>query len=268
MSPPVTETLLAECRDHALHITLNRPQVRNAMSLQMVREIMALFDYADTDEHIRAIVLRGADGHFCAGGDIADMANARAAAESGEADPFQALNREFGRMITRVNQAPQTVVAILEGAVLGGGFGLACVSDVAVTLNSARFGLPETGLGIPPAQIAPFVARRIGLTQARRLALLGMRCDGEEATRLGIAHECVTNADELADKLATILAQIKRCAPQASAVTKRLLLDVEGADLETLLDRTAADFSRAIQGPEGREGALAFMQKRNPEWAQ
>ncbi|ABC32402.1 Enoyl-CoA hydratase/carnithine racemase [Hahella chejuensis KCTC 2396] len=268
MSLPVTETLLAEQRDHALHITLNRPQVRNAMSLQMVREIMALFDYADTDDSIRAMVLRGADSHFCAGGDIADMAAARAEAGSGNSDPFQALNREFGRMITRVNQASQTVVALLEGSVLGGGFGLACVSDVAITLSSARFGLPETGLGIPPAQIAPFVARRIGLTQARRLALLGVRCDGEEATRLGIAHECVANADDLAEKLATILAQIRRCAPQASAVTKKLLLDVESTELETLLDRAAADFSRAIQGPEGREGAQAFMQKRNPEWAQ
>src|SRR5690606_32924520 len=133
------------------------------------------------DRTVRAVVLRGAEGHFCAGGDIKDMANARASVGKTEADPFFTLNREFGRLITAVNQAPQTVIVVAEGAVLGGGFGLACVSDVAIAAASAKFGLPETGLGVIPAQIAPFVVTRIGLTQARRLALLGARFDGAEA---------------------------------------------------------------------------------------
>ena len=266
----VTETLLLEQQDHAVVITLNRPNVRNAMSLQMVHELMSVFDHIQHNRDIRAVVIRGADGHFCAGGDIGDMANARAAVNQStpaQQDPFQQLNREFGRMITLVNQAPQVVIVVLEGAVLGGGFGLACVSDVAIAMNSAKFGLPETGLGIPPAQIAPFVVKRIGLTQTRRLALLGARFDGVEAHRLGLVHEVVNDEETLEYRIKDVLSQVKRCAPIANATTKQLLLSVGEQPLESLLDYAAERFAEAVQGNEGKEGTLAFMRKQLPAWA-
>ncbi len=269
---PTVETLLLEHKEHVLFITLNRPKVRNAMSLQMVREIMSVFESIKEHRQIRAVVLRGAEGHFCAGGDIKDMANARAAMAQKDqkqepADPFQALNREFGRMITQVNRAPQVVIAILEGAILGGGFGLACISDVALATDSAKFGLPETGLGIPPAQIAPFVVDRIGLTQARRIALLGMRFGAEEALRMGLIHEHIGSLELLDERLQEILTSVKRCAPHANVVTKDLLLSVDEVPLETLLDNAAESFSQAVQGQEGQEGAMAFIQKRPPFWS-
>lgn len=273
---PETDTLLLEQKDHALFITLNRPDVRNAMSLTMVREIMAVFEHIKNNREIRAVVFRGTGHHFCAGGDIKDMVNARAALTktAGEptngviaGDPFQELNREFGRMILQVNRAPQVVLAILEGAVLGGGFGLACVTDVAIAHHAAKFGLPETGLGIPPAQIAPFVVTRIGLTQARRLALLGCRFNGKEALRLGIVHHVVADDDEITTLTEEILGQIKRCAPHANVVTKDLMLSVGDIPLENLLDNAAESFSQAVQGSEGQEGTMAFMQKRLPKWA-
>jgi isohexenylglutaconyl-CoA hydratase len=270
MALPTTETLLLEQRDHALHITINRPQVRNAMSLQMVQELMAVFENIKDDRSIRAVVLRGAEGHFCAGGDIKDMANARAAVSKSDENsgPFFTLNREFGRMITQVNHAPQVVIAVIEGAVLGGGFGLACVSDVAIAAESAKFGLPETGLGIPPAQIAPFVVSRIGLTQARRLALLGARFDGAEAARLGIVHYVCSNEDTINKQLEEILMQVKRCAPEATVITKELILSVGSDDLESVLDSAARSFSECVKGKEGQEGMMAFMQKRLPAWAE
>ncbi|WP_250657056.1 enoyl-CoA hydratase/isomerase family protein [Alkalimarinus coralli] len=269
MSLPTTETLLLEQQDHALHITINRPKVRNAMNLKMVHELMAVFDSIKDSRSIRAVVLRGADGHFCAGGDIKDMANARAAAskKSETDDPFYTLNREFGRMITQVNHAPQVVIAVIEGSVLGGGFGLACVSDVAIAASSAKFGLPETGLGIPPAQIAPFVVNRIGVTQARRLALLGARFDGTEAARLGIVHT-VASEDALDQELTAVLAQVKRCAPDANRITKELVLSVGNDELSSVLDRAAESFSACVQGKEGQEGTMAFIQKRTPSWAE
>jgi isohexenylglutaconyl-CoA hydratase len=264
------ETLAVDQLGFKLNITLNRPKVRNAMSLRMVQELMGLFDAIQSQPEIRAVVIRGAEGHFCAGGDIKDMANARAAAGNKSAsseDPFYALNREFGRLITQVNQAPQVVIAVLEGAVLGGGFGLACVSDVAIADSSAQFGLPETGLGIPPAQIAPFVVSRIGLTQARRLALLGARFDGNEACRLGIVHEVADTTDDLEAKLSKVLKQVQRCAPDANRITKALMLSVGNTPLEQLLDGAAQSFSDAVQGTEGQEGTMAFIQKRSPSWA-
>lgn len=266
------ETLALREDQGVLHVTLNRPQVRNAMSLQMVRELMATFEQASQSDTIRAVVLRGAEGNFCAGGDIKDMANARTAMGKSTSDPFRELNREFGRMITLANQVPVTVIAVIEGAVLGGGFGLACVSDIALAHEGARFGLPETGLGIPPAQIAPFVVKRIGLTQARRLALLGARFDGREALRLGLVHECHDDTEALEEALENTISQMKRCAPGANAVTKKLLLEADTtsdpAALERLLDQAADDFARAVQGAEGQEGTMAFMQKRQPKWAQ
>ncbi len=264
-----TEALLLEQKDHALHITLNRPNVRNAMSLQMVHELMDVFERIKDDASIRAVVLRGANGHFCAGGDIKDMINARTSVNKNDdgSDPFFTLNREFGRMITQVNRAPQVVIAVIEGAVLGGGFGLACVSDVAIAAASAKFGLPETGLGIPPAQIAPFVVNRIGITQARRLALLGARFDGIEAARLGIVHTVCDSTEAIDSQLDEVLAQVKRCAPEANRITKALMLSVGDNDLESVLDGAAKSFAACVQSKEGQEGTMAFIQKRQPSWA-
>jgi len=216
--------------------------------------------------NIRAVVLRGTDGHFCAGGDIKDMAGARASAGKADSDPFFKLNREFGKMLTLANQLPQVLIVVTEGAVLGGGFGLVCISDIALSSSTAKFGLPETGLGIPPAQIAPFVVSRIGLTQARRLALLGVRFDGIEAKQLGIVHEVHEQTDQLNQALETVLQQVKRCAPQANRITKALVLSVGNEPLEALLDNAAKSFSDAVQGAEGQEGTMAFIQKRAPKW--
>lgn len=266
MTLPTTEHLKLERQGPFLHITLNRPDSRNAMSLAMVDELLAVFDAVEADAAIRALVLRGAGGHFCAGGDIKDMSGARQQAADGDPDAFFHLNRRFGEMITRAQELPVTVVAVLEGAVMGGGFGLACVTDIALAASDARFGLPETSLGVIPAQIAPFVVQRIGLTQTRRLALTAARIDGDQALRLGLVHE-VHAPDQLDKALSTTLDAVRQCAPGASRRTKRLMLDVGRVPMDELLDGAARDFAAAVAGEEGQEGTLAFMQKRSPAWA-
>lgn len=261
------KTLLVEQQGLALHVTLNRPDKRNAMSLELVEELSACLAAAADDASIRAIVLRGADGHFCAGGDIADMAKARQLAASGNDQAYVQFNRRFGQLLEQVNAQPQVVITLLEGAVLGGGFGLACVSDIAIATPDAQFGLPETSLGILPAQIAPFVVERIGLTQARRLALTGARFAGDAALALGLVHEVAAH-DQLDARLADYLTQIKRCAPQANRTTKQLLLEVGKQPMSEVLDQAALAFSQAVTGAEGMEGTMAFMQKRKANWAE
>jgi isohexenylglutaconyl-CoA hydratase len=266
MQLPQCKEILLNLEDGILYLTLNRPQKRNAMNNVLVAEIMNTFDAIEEASEVRAVVLRGTGGHFCAGGDISGMSNegqSPAEAKQGAWD----FNRAFGRMITRVNRAPQVVITLLEGAVLGGGFGLACISDVAIADVGAKFAMPETGLGIPPAQIAPFVVLRIGLTQTRRLALLGERIGGEEAVRLGLVHYATEGEEAMQAKLDEVLVKLRRCAPIATAVTKKLILDVGGAELEALLDRASADFSAALTSQEGRDGTLAFIEKRKPFWA-
>ena len=267
MTLPATDTLLLREDGPFLHITLNRPESRNAMSLTMVNELMAVFDAIAADDHCRAVILRGSQGHFCAGGDIKDMAGARMKAAAGDNDAYFQLNRRFGEMITRANKLPQVLITVIEGAVLGGGFGLACVSDIAICQQDAKFGLPETTLGILPAQIAPFVVKRIGLTQTRRLALTAARFNGSEAERLGLVHFSETDSEAVDARLHQVLSQVRQCAPQANAQTKALLLASEHEALGPLLDRAAEQFAAAVTGSEGVEGTMAFVQKRAPKWA-
>ncbi|NVB36964.1 enoyl-CoA hydratase/isomerase family protein [Pseudenhygromyxa sp. WMMC2535] len=271
---PKTEHLKLRLEGAVLHLSLDRPEVRNAMSFAMVEELIAVFDAledaAESDAPVRAVVLRGAGGHFCAGGDVKDMAKVRMTSPEepgGPDDPLVAGNRLFGTMLSVVEAAPQAVIAVVEGAAMGGGFGLACVADVTLARADAKFRLPETSLGIPPAQIAPFIVRRIGLTQARRLAVTGGRLDGDQAKAIGLVHESYASAEALETGLAQTLADLRRCAPGAVAVTKDLMISALSENLEVLLDRGARDFARAIRGPEGVEGTMAFVEKREPKWA-
>ncbi|NNC99776.1 MAG: enoyl-CoA hydratase/isomerase family protein [Gammaproteobacteria bacterium] len=266
MKLPDCSELILELVDGVIHITLNRPHKRNAMNSLLVDELMAVLDAVAEAPAVRVLVLRGADGNFCAGGDISGMQIDSNQADAGDATWL--FNRSFGHLISKMNRAPQLVISLLEGAVLGGGFGLACVSDLAIADRDAVFAMPETGLGIIPAQIAPFVVARVGLTQARRLALLGERLDGVSAQQLGLVHHLTDGGQQMRDKLNESLALIKRCAPRATAVTKQLLLDsAQNNAIEALLDRAADDFSNAINSDEGREGTRAFMEKRKPGWA-
>ncbi|POA55841.1 MULTISPECIES: enoyl-CoA hydratase/isomerase family protein [unclassified Pseudomonas] len=260
---PSCQTLLLESRDGVLFITLNRPECRNAMSLEMVAELRAVLAAVNERRSIRALVLQGAGGHFCAGGDLKDMAGARARGNAA----YRELNRAFGALLEEAQKVPQVLVCVLQGAVLGGGFGLACVSDIAIAEHSAQFGMPETSLGLLPAQIAPFVVRRIGLTQARRLALTAARFDGEQARQLGLVHFVENDATALQERLEQQVAQVLRCAPGANAQTKALLLASVDQPLGPLLDQAADAFAQAVGGEEGTEGTLAFVQKRQPSWA-
>lgn len=263
----IDDSIQLEQQGGILTLWLNRPESRNAMSLKMVTAIHQVFSQIADDVSIRAVILRGQGGHFCAGGDIKDMAGLRVeAADSGSLQPYVDFNRRFGAMLEQVEQAPQTVVAVLEGAVLGGGFGLACVSDLAISRDSAQFGLPETGLGILPAQISPFVVKRVGLTQARRLALFGLRFDGKMALDLGVVHQVACNEVELEQQLEQGIEQIKRAAPLASRATKALLQRTLNEALTPLLDDAARQFAEAVAGAEGQEGTMAFIQKRHPNW--
>ena len=267
MNLPQTTHLLLTLEDGVLYATLNRPEARNAMNTAVLDDFDALFDAIADDRNVRAVVLRGAEGNFCAGGDLKEMAQARFAPMAGDGDDAVATySRRFGAMLRKVNAAPQAVIAMIEGAVLGGGFGLACASDVAIAHADAKFGLPETTRGIPPAQIAPFVVERIGLTQARRLGVCGGRFKGAEAQRLGLVHFVEADEAAMQARLDEVLGQIRNCAPGANAVTKAIMLQVGRMDMDAVLDHAAAEFSACIRGEEGIEGTTAFVEKRAPSW--
>lgn len=274
---PTCETLLLCADDGFLHISLNRPQVRNAMSFRMVEELIGVFRaLPPLHPTIRAVVLRGMGGNFCAGGDVKDMANLFA--QSNDLAFAAGQNRLFGEMLELAQELPQTVIVVAEGAVLGGGFGLLCASDIAIARSDAQFGLPETGLGLLPAQIAPFVAARIGVSDARMLMLTGARFDGAEAMRLRLVHRLSPASDGdagIAALLQKTIDAVRRCAPKACAETKLLLrkatapTDENAASihLARVLDAASMAFADALGGDEGKEGTVAFIEKRLPFWA-
>ena len=257
-----------------LHLTLNRPEARNAMSLQMVAELRQVLRDAEATagkpDAVRVLVLRGAGGHFCAGADLKDMAGARMramqAAGAGETDPIAEVNAAFGELCVAYARTPLAVLAILEGTVMGGGFGLACVADVAIASETANFRLPETSLGVVPAQIAPFLVERLGYSQAKRMAVTGGRLDAAAALRLGLVHE-VAASHAIGASLDKVLGDILACAPGALAETKALMAQARLQKPQDMVQSAAAIFSQAAQGPEGLEGMTAFIQKRKPQWA-
>jgi isohexenylglutaconyl-CoA hydratase len=264
---PQTSHIKLDRRGPVLHLTLNRPEVRNALSAQMAREIVATFAAIADDRSVRVVVLRGAGGTFCAGADLKNLAVAGDPATAA-ADELKENNRRFGTMMETVNAAPQAVIAAVEGYAMGGGFGLACVADITIATADARFAMTEVTIGVVPAAISPFVVKRIGLTAARRFGVSGARLTGAEACAVGVAHLAVPDAAALDAAVREASNQILKCAPVAVATTKLLMLRAAGpTPLSELLDDAAECFAAAVRSDEGREGTKSFVEKRKPSWA-
>jgi isohexenylglutaconyl-CoA hydratase len=258
------ETLIVARAGPVMRITLNRPEARNALSQTMVRELAEAFAEAREDAAIRAVVLSGANGTFCAGGDLKGMQAREAAGGSTEATA--AANRRFGALLEMVDALPKAVIALIEGAAMGGGVGLVAVADWAIADRTAQIGTPEVTVGLVPAQIAPFVAARVGYTHARRLASFGLRLPADEALRIGLVHELADGHDDLMARGAAAVNQVLRCAPEAVAATKALVRASLLEPLGPTLDSASRTFAAALAG-EAREGIRAFAEKRKPAWA-
>jgi len=250
MSPP----LRVHHHRIAKVITLHRPEKRNAMNLAMVEAILAELQQTTA----RVLVFQGEGRHFCAGGDVSDMANADGPAA------IASTNRRFGELLHRVASYPGAVLCLCDGAVMGGGLGLACVADVTISTDRAQFGMPEVRLGLPPAQIAPFVARRMGRAAALRLAITGGTLSALDAMELGIVQQLVSPV-ELPVALDPFLSTMQGCEPQAVAATKGLFAT---EDPGPLLDEAAYTFARHASGAAARAGFKAFLSKSSPPWAE
>lgn len=243
-------------------IWLDRPAVKNAMNDDMLDELMACFDEIANNSDIRGLTMRGRNGVFCAGGDLNSFQVYQSDEKSLE--DTASFNRRIGTVLDAFNRLPVTTIVLVEGAAIAGGLGLMCCADVIATTPDAKFSLTETMIGIPPAQIAPFVVSRVGLSTGRRIMLTGARFDGVEATRLGLA-------DYETDDLDAIEAQVKKgvlkCAPGAIAATKDLILNSTVLSRDEALDRAAGSFATCLRSDEGHEGVASFLEKRKPNWA-
>jgi isohexenylglutaconyl-CoA hydratase len=264
---PLTRVLELERRGAHLVVTLNDPATRNALSTTMLADLEAVLAATRDDRSVRALILQGRDGMFCAGGNLKG-AFGEAAPAAGARDPVHEENQRGGRLLHDLNRHPMAVIALVDGPAMGGGLGLACCADIVISTPRARFALSETSLGLTPAQIAPFVINRIGLATARRFALSGARFDGAVAAAIGLSDHHCESAEQAAGTVQRLLADIGRCGPHANAVTKALLFEVAGkSDRDDLIRRAADAFTACLRSDEGREGIAAFIEKRRPTWA-
>ena len=258
------DTLLVERKGAALFVTFNRPQSRNALSAAMWQEIDEVFAAVRDDRSVRAIVLRGAGGNFSAGGDLRERDTIRDTAGTHEA--LKRRNSIGGEILLRIGRSPQVVIAVVEGHALGGGFGLACLADIVIAHENAVFRMPELGLGIPPAQIAPYLIRRTGFAIARRLALTVATISGREAVAFGIADFFCATSQDIEDRLGSVLADVQCCGPEAIGRTRELLSVASEGPSENYIDYAANAFADAYLSAEGQEGAAAIRERRRPQW--
>lgn len=242
-------------------VTLNRPEVHNALNDTLIGELRDAFRALAVDDTVRAIVLTGAGLSFCAGADLAWMqAAVRYTVEENLAD---ALN--LVAMLEAIDTCPKPVIARVNGAALAGGCGLVAVCDIAVAVETARFGFTEARLGLVPATISPYVVRKIGESHARALFLTAERFNAARAAAIGLVHEVVP-AEQLDATVERVLRNVLAGGPRAQAENKALLAGIRGLPATELGRYTAEVIARLRTSPEGQEGLRAFLEKRPPRW--
>lgn len=244
-----------------VHLRLNRPARRNALSARMIDELARFAAVEGAAPQTRAVVLSGAGPVFCAGGDL-DWMRAQVAADR---EGRLRAARSLAGMLGALNAMPRPLIARVHGGAYGGGLGLACICDTVVAAETARFALTETRLGLIPATIAPYVVARIGEGAARRFALSARLLTGAEAAQAGIVTRCVPEA-ALDDAVEAELSPFLGVAPGAVARTKALLRAL-GPRIDTAAIETSVQaLADAWEDDEAAHGIAAFFEKRPARW--
>jgi len=245
-----------------VQVTMSRPEVFNAFDEAMIGELDAAFAALEADAAVRVIVLAGAGRHFSAGADLQWMQRASTASLDWNLQDA----RRFAAMLARIEATAKPTVAIVQGAALGGGVGLACACDIAIAADNASFSVSEAKFGILPAVIGPYVTNAVGKRQARRLALTTTRIASAEALAIGLVQQVVA-PDQLDAAVDAVLAELLAGGPQAQREIKRLFARLEvGPITAEVRELTAQTIARVRGTDEAREGFAAFLDKRPPNW--
>lgn len=242
-------------------ITLDRPEVRNALNGELMEAIGEAVDALEADPSVRALVLAGAGPAFCAGADLRGMRTSRESSD----DVNRADARRMGGLFHRIASCRKPVLARVHGPAIGGGVGLMAACDIVIAAESTRFQFSEVRLGIVPAVISPFCIRRLGAVTATRLFLTGEAIDARTALGHGLVDIVAVDAD-LDAAVAKVCADLGKAGPQALVAAKQLVATVTGLQGEAMLDYTADLIARLRVSDEAIEGMTAFLEKRPAAW--
>jgi len=256
-------TIIAEHAGKVARIALNRPEVHNAFTATMIRELRDAVGAAASEAEVRVVVLTGTGKSFCAGADLNWMREI--IASSYEENYAESL--AIAEFHEELYCLPKPTIARVNGTAIGGGTGFLSACDIVVASAEARFGLSEVKLGLVPAAISPYVVRRIGESQARRYFLTGERIDARRAQEIGLVNMVVAPED-LDHRTNEIIASLLSSGPEALAKAKELLHRVPRMPFEEAKAYTAAMIAALRVSAEGQEGMAAFLERRKPKWAE
>ena len=244
------------------YIELNLPQKRNALSARLIADLTHIASDLGASEAIRAIVLSGAGDVFCAGGDL-DWMKAQIGADR---KTRMREARKLAEMLFALNEMPTPLIGRIHGGAYGGGVGLACVCDVAIAEEAAKFGLTETKLGLIPATISPYVLARMGEGNARRVFMSARLFEAPEAVKLGVIAKAVAR-DDLDDAVEFEVSPYLKVAPKAVGAAKALARRQASPINAEVIDYSIEQLADIWEGAEAAEGIQAFLNRTKPNWA-
>ena len=244
-------------------VNLDRPEVRNALNPELIRELTEVFDWLNSRDDIRVIILKGNGKCFCAGADLAYMKDMAGYSYNQNVADAEKLSKLF----QTIYFCDKAVIVDVHGACIGGANGIIAAADVVIAEKETKFAFSEVRLGITPATISPFVVQKIGNTAAKELMLTGRRFSAEEAKAFHLVNVVVSEA-EMIDTERQYIEHFMHASPDAIAECKNLLRMVTGTDdrFNPIFMQTSMAIANQRISKAGQEGMAAFFEKRKPEW--
>jgi methylglutaconyl-CoA hydratase len=241
-------------------ITLNRPEKRNAISFEVIEDLVrALDEVAKSPAHI--LILTGAGKAFCSGMDLENLKSLLGRTPEQNVED----SRKMVQLFRTLYEFPLVTIAAVNGAAIAGGTGLALLCDFTLAVPEAKFGYTEVRIGFVPAIVSTFLLRQVGEKHARDLLLTGRIFDADEALRLGLINEIVPS-DKLLLRARELASLLVENSPSSLRATKKLLTDHARADLDTQIEAAVQENAGIRSTADFREGISSFLEKRKPAW--
>lgn len=245
-------------------VTLNRPQLKNAINSEVARALKEAFETLHGADHIRIVFLRGAGGCFSSGADLDWL---KTAAEDWDESDLREDAVMMAQALAALTHVPALTVALVEGEASGFGAGLVAACDMAVAAADARFAFRQVKMGAVPAVLAPFVVNAIGPRQAKQLFMTGRWFDAAYAQQIGLVQQ-IADPQRMGEAIDRLTEEALANGPEAMHAAKRLVWDVWGRPIDHgLMEETARLYARTRFSEEGREGLAAALEGRKPGWA-
>ena len=256
-------TIKVQLGESIAWVNLDRPEVRNALNAELIGELTEVFDWLNSRDDIRVIILKGNGKAFCAGADLEYMKAMAGFSYNQNLADAQNLSKLF-QTIYFCNKA---VIVDVHGACIGGANGIIAAADIVIAEKETKFAYSEVRLGITPATISPFVVQKIGNTAAKELMLTGRRFTAEEAKAFRLVNVVVSDA-EMIDAERQYIEHFMHASPDAIAECKNLLRMVSGTDdrFNPIFMQTSIAIANQRISKAGQEGMAAFFEKRKASW--